>query len=71
MWPDLMLQLADIQRLYRYAAVSTSVLVLEAVLGFLYFQIILVVLELLMGLKTNYSLIANLSCLTLRKMIQI
>lgn len=32
---------------------------LEAVLGFLYFQIILVILGFLTGWKTNYNLIAN------------
>jgi len=35
--------------------------VLEAVLGSLYFQIILVILRFLMGLKTSYSLIAIFS----------
>ena len=33
--------------------------VLEAVLGFLYFQIILFLLGFLTGLKTSYSLIVN------------
>ena len=43
--------------------------VLEAVLGFLYFQVILFILGILTALKTSYNLIANPGNLALRKYI--